>query len=71
MNADQLIDFVLGQLDGTDHEQIEHAIQTDPDVAHRSSGSAGRFTCCSTTARRSNLLPDWHAIPWHWLLSRD
>ena len=35
MNADQLIDFVLGQLDGTDREQIEHAIETDPDVAHR------------------------------------
>jgi len=26
MNADQLMDFVLGQLDGTDREQIEHAI---------------------------------------------
>ena len=35
MNADQLIDFVLGQLDGTDREQIEHAIETDPDVATR------------------------------------
>ena len=35
MNADQLIDFVLGQLDGTDREQIEHAIETDPDVVTR------------------------------------
>ena len=35
MNADQLIDFVLGQLDGTDREQIEHAVQTDPGVATR------------------------------------
>ena len=35
MNADQLIDFVLGQLNGTDHEEIEHAIQTDPEVAHK------------------------------------
>ncbi len=35
MNADQLIDFVLGQLDGTDREQIEHAIETDPEVATR------------------------------------
>ena len=33
MNADQLIDYVLGQLDGNDREQIEHAVKTDPDVA--------------------------------------
>jgi hypothetical protein len=35
MNADQLIDFVLGQLEGTDREQIEQAAETDPDVAHK------------------------------------
>lgn len=35
MNADQLIDFVMGQLEGTDREQIEHAVETDPDVAQK------------------------------------
>lgn len=35
MNADQLIDFVLGQLDGTDRKQIEQAVETDPDVARK------------------------------------
>jgi hypothetical protein len=35
MNADRLIDFVLGQLEGTDREQIEHAVGTEPDVAHK------------------------------------
>jgi hypothetical protein len=34
MNADQLIDFVLGQMEGADREQIERAVQTDPNVAH-------------------------------------
>ena len=33
MNADQLIDFVLGQLDGTDRQQIENVIESDPQVA--------------------------------------
>ncbi len=35
MNPDHLIDFVLGQLEGSDREQIEHAVETDPAVAHR------------------------------------
>ncbi len=35
MNADQLIDFVLGQLDGTDHQQIENDIESDPELARK------------------------------------
>ena len=35
MNADHMIDYVLGQLDGPDRERMEHAIETDPDVAAR------------------------------------
>lgn len=35
MNADQMIDFVLGRLDGTDREQMEQAVNTDPEVAFK------------------------------------
>jgi hypothetical protein len=35
MNADRMIDFVLGQLEGADLADLEHAIRTDPGTAAR------------------------------------
>ena len=35
MNADQMIDYVLGRLEGPDREQLEAVLHTDPEAAAR------------------------------------
>jgi hypothetical protein len=35
MNADHMIDYVLGRLEGADRERLEQAIHRDPDIASR------------------------------------
>ena len=38
MNADQMIDYVLGQLDGPDRERMEQTMNGDPRIASRVDG---------------------------------
>ena len=60
MNANDMLDYALGQLEGPALEQAERELAADPAPGRDgSTGSAGRSTGCSTTARRSSRPPAW------------